>query len=69
MTNEPSEPYEEDSQAVVSKSHEHYNPVIITDTVGAAFLGSIALILIGVVAGLLVYVRKLEGIIRENDPS
>lgn len=60
MTNEQPEYQEEDSQAVVSKSREHFNPVVITDTVGALFLGSITLILMAVVAGLLIYVRKLE---------
>jgi hypothetical protein len=58
---------EDDSQAVVSKSQEIYNPVVVTDTVGALFLGSISVILMAVVAGLLVYIRKLEQRIREND--
>jgi hypothetical protein len=68
MTNEQSE-YTNDEQAVVSKSHEHFNPVVVTDTVGALFLGSISVILMAVVAGLLLYIRKLEEMLRENDPS
>jgi hypothetical protein len=68
MTNEQPEPQEE-SQATVSKSHEHYNPVIVTDTVGALFLGSISVILMAVVAGLWVYIRKLEARLRETDHS
>ena len=66
MTNEQSETRNDD-QAVVSKSHEHFNPVVVTDTLGAAFLGSISLILLGVVAGLLVYIRKLEKMIKDDD--
>jgi len=66
MTNELSEHKDDESQAVVSKSHEHFNPVVLTDTVGALFLGSISLILMGVVAGLLVYIRKLEKMINGN---
>lgn len=69
MANEHSEYREEDSQAVFSKSSEHFNPVVVTDTVGALFLGSISLILMAVVAALLVYIRKLEGRIKEKDPA
>ena len=65
MTNEQTEHQEDDSQAVISKSHEHFNPVVVTDTVGALFLGSISLILMAVVAGLLVYIRKLEARLSE----
>ncbi len=65
MTNEQPEYHEDDSRDVVNKSHEHFNPVVVTDTVGALFLGSISLILIGVVSGLLVYIRKLEAQLRE----
>ena len=57
---------DDDTQPVVSKSHEHFNPVVLTDTVGALFLGLISLILMGIVAGLLVYIRKLEKIINGN---
>lgn len=67
MTNEQSEYQADDSQAVVHKSHEHFNPVVLTDTVGALFLGSISLILMGIVAGLLVYIRKLEARLKEPD--
>ena len=63
MTENP----EKDSLPVVSKSHEHFNPVVLTDTVGALFLGSISLILMGVVAGLLVYIRKLEKLNNDSD--
>ena len=66
MTDAQSE-YPNDDQAVISKSNEHFNPVVVTDTVGALFLGSISLILIGVVSGLLVYIRKLEAQLREPD--
>jgi len=60
---------EEDSQACVTKSHEHFNPVVLTDTVGALFLGVIAIILMAVVGGLLVYIRRLEGRLRESGYS
>ena len=66
MTNEQAEPYNDD-QAVVSKSNDHFNPVVVTDTVGALFLGSISLILMGIVAGLLVYIRKLEKMIKVDE--
>jgi hypothetical protein len=68
MTNEQSV-QNDDSPAVISKSNEHYNPVVLTDTVGALFLGSISLILMGTVAGLLVYIRKLEARLREPGDS
>ena len=68
MTNEQSE-IQNDEQAVVSKSHDHFNPVIVTDTIGSVFLGSISLILLGAVAGLLFYIRKLEEKLRERDSS
>ena len=58
-----------DDQAGANKSHEHFNPVVVTDTVGAVFLGSISLILMAVVAGLLVYVRKLEARYSQTDSS
>ena len=64
MTNEPTE-MASDEQALVSKSHEHFNPVVVTDTLGSLFLGSISLILMGVVTGLLWYVRKLEARLKE----
>ena len=51
---------EEDSQASINKSHDHFNPVVLTDTVGALFLGLISIILMAVVGGLLIYIRKLE---------
>ena len=60
MSNEQTDFQEADSQPVVSKSHKHFNPVVLTDTVGALFLGSISIFLMAVVAGLLVYIRKLE---------
>ena len=67
--NELSENNKGDSPANVSKSHDHFNPVVVTDTVGALFLGSIALILMAVVAGLLAYIRKLEARLRESGHS
>ena len=61
MTDEQSDYVSEgDTPASVSKSHDHFNPVVLTDTVGALFLGSISLLLMAVVAGLLIYIRKLE---------
>jgi hypothetical protein len=66
MTNEQLAPPNDD-QAVVSKSHDHFNPVVVTDTVGALFLGSISLILMGIVAGLLVYIRKLEKMVKGDE--
>ena len=69
MMNELSESHVGDSPENVSKSHDHFNPVLVTDTVGALFLGSISLILMAVVAGLLVYIRKLEARLRESDHS
>jgi hypothetical protein len=70
MTNDQAEPIqEEDHQAGVSKSHEHFNPVLVTDTVGALFLGSISIILMAVVAGLLVHVRRLEARLKESHHS
>ena len=69
MTNEQSEYQEEDSQAVVSKSHEQFNPIVLTDTVGALFLGAISIILMVVVGGLLVYNRRLEDRLRESGHS
>ncbi len=68
MNDKPSE-IENEDQAVVSKSNEHFNPVVVTDTVGALFLGAISLILMAVVTGLLLYIRKLEEMSRENDQS
>lgn len=68
MTNEQSE-INNDDPAVISKSNDHFNPVVVTDTVGALFLGSISLILMGIVAGLLFYIRKLEEMSRGNDQS
>jgi hypothetical protein len=67
MTNEQPEYTEEDSQAVVSKSHDHFNPVVLTDTVGALFLGAISIILMAVVGGLLIHIRRLEDRLRETD--
>jgi hypothetical protein len=39
--------------------------VILTDTVGALFLGMIAIILMTIVGGLLFYIRKLEDRLKE----
>jgi hypothetical protein len=58
---------EQDPHASYSKSHEHYNPVVLTDTVGALFLGSIAVILMAIVGGLLIYIRRLEERLRALD--
>lgn len=70
MTNERVEFIpDQDSQLSTNKYNETFSPVIVTDTVGAVFLGSISLILIGVVAGLLVYIRKLEARFREPEIS
>jgi hypothetical protein len=70
MTDEQSEYVnEEEFQPGVSKSHDHFNPVVVTDTVGAIFLGAISLILMAVVSGLLIYVRKLEDQLRKPDQS
>jgi hypothetical protein len=61
MTNEKSELLkEEEPQSSYSKSHEHFNPVVVTDTVGTFFLGAISIILMIAVGGLLIYIRKLE---------
>ena len=65
MANEQTEVVNEE-QALVSKSHEHFNPVVLTDTVGALFLGIISVILMGVVGGLLLHIRKLEKMLRER---
>jgi hypothetical protein len=56
---------EQDPHASYSKSQEHYNPVVVTDTVGALFLGIITIILMAVVGGLLVYIRRLEERLQE----
>ena len=56
---------EQDPHPGYSKSHEHYNPVVLTDTVGALFLGSLTIILMAIVGGLLVYIRRLEEQLRE----
>ena len=46
-------------------AQETYSPVIVTDTVGALFLGVISVILMAVVGGLMVRNRKLEDQLRE----
>ena len=70
MTNEQVEFIpDQDSQLSTNKYNETFSPVIVTDTVGAVFLGSISLILIGVVAGLLVYIRKLEARFKKPEIS
>jgi hypothetical protein len=49
-----------DTQSNYHKSHEHYNPVVVTDTIGALFLGIISIVLMGIVGVLLRNNRKLE---------
>ena len=66
MTNEQSELIAgEDTQAGISRSHEQYQPVIVTDTVGALFLGVMSIILMAVVGGLLIRNHKLEDRLRK----
>ena len=62
MTNEKSG---EDIQPNTVKSQETFSPVMVTDTVGALFLGIISITLMAVVGGLLVRNRKLEDRLRE----
>lgn len=65
MTNEQVEfSPDQDPQHNSNKYNETFSPVIMTDTVGALFLGAISLILIGIVADLLAYIRKLENMIK-----
>ena len=60
---------EEDSPTGYSKSQETYSPVIVTDTVGALFLGVMSIILMVLVGGLLVRNHKLEDRLRKFDLS
>ena len=70
MANKQSEPTtKEESHPVASQSHGHYQPVVLTDTVGAVFLGIISIILLAIVGGLLIHIRKLKNQLRESDHS
>ena len=68
MTNkQPELSAEEDPQTGIVKTQENFSPVIVSDTVGAVFLGLISIILLAVVGNLLVCNRKLEDQLRELD--
>lgn len=65
MTNEPSESTSKVYPQTGSRVNETFSPVILTDTVGAVFLGLISVILMIVLGGLLIRNRKLEERLRE----
>jgi uncharacterized protein (DUF2062 family) len=65
MTDEQSVSTSNSNPQTGSRYNETFSPVILTDTVGAVFLGLISFILIIVLGVLLIRNRKLEERLRE----